>query len=210
MAVGTKAREATRAERSTQHVDFYFDPVCPWAWRTSLWIREVVKVRPVAVHWKFLSLEIINSTRNDGQVKESHLTARDPFKIMALARREQGDEAVDRLYSAFGEARHVRHESFGEREVQLACIDQAGLDRGLLDRALADPSIKQELDREEDAIAKAGGFGVATLVIEGFEPLFGPVINPVPTGEDAGILWDHTEYLIKSKNFFEFKRELRH
>jgi hypothetical protein len=117
---------------------------------------------------------------------------------------------VDRLYLAFGEARHDRKESFGERDVQLACIEQAGLGRDLLDRAVADPSVKEEVAQEEATIAQAGGFGVPTLVIQGFEPMFGPVIHPVPTGEEAGVLWDHTEYLIKSPNFYEFKREVRH
>ena len=209
MAVSARDRTASAKKGKTQEIDFYFDPVCPWAWRTSLWIREVAKVRPITIHWKFLSLESINTTRPGGQVKESHLTARDPFKVMALVRREEGDEAVDRLYLALGRARHDRKENFGERDVLLACLDESGLDRGLLDRALADESIKQEIDREQEAIAAIGGFGVPTIVLEGFDPLFGPVINPVPTGEDAGQMWDHFEYFLRRPDFFELKREIR-
>jgi predicted DsbA family dithiol-disulfide isomerase len=209
MAVSTQRKSATERKGKTQEIDFYFDPVCPWAWRTSVWIREVAKVRPISIRWKFLSLESITTTRPGGQVKESHLTARDPFKVMALVRRELGEEAVDRLYLALGQARHDRKENFGERDVLLACLDQAELDRGLLDRALADPSLKQELEQEQEAIAQVGGFGVPTVVVEGFDPLFGPVINPVPTGEEAGEMWDHMEYFIRRPDFFELKREIR-
>jgi predicted DsbA family dithiol-disulfide isomerase len=209
MAVHTDSRGVSVQQGKPQDIDFYFDPVCPWAWRTSLWIREVAKVRPISVHWKFLSLELINSTRPGGQVKDSHLSARDPFRVMALARRQQGDDAVDRLYSAFGEARHERKENIGERDVILACLEQAGLDGGLLDHALADESTRQEIQREEEAIAEVAGFGVPTIVIDGFDPMFGPVINPVPSGEEAGLMWDHTEYFIRRQDFFELKREKR-
>jgi predicted DsbA family dithiol-disulfide isomerase len=209
MAVHTDSRDVSVQQGKPQDIDFYFDPVCPWAWRTSLWIREVAKVRPISVHWKFLSLELINSTRPGGQVKDSHLSARDPFRVMALARRQQGDDAVDRLYCAFGEARHERKENIGERDVILACLEQAGLDRVLLDRALADESTRQEIQHEEEAIAEVAGFGVPTIVIEGFDPMFGPVINPVPSGEEAGLMWDHTEYFIRRQDFFELKREKR-
>ena len=209
MAVSTQPRSAAKRSGKTVDVDFYFDPVCPWAWRTSLWMREVAKVRPVNIHWKFLSLESINTTRPGGQVKDTHLTARDPFKVMALARRELGDDAVDRLYLAFGRARHDRKENIGEREVILAAIEEAGLDKNLFDRALADDGIKQELDREQEQIASRGGFGVATLVVGDNDPIFGPVINPVPQGEEAGEMWDHVQYFIGRPEFFELKREIR-
>ena len=29
---------------------FFFDPLCPWAWRTSRWIREVQHQQGLAVH----------------------------------------------------------------------------------------------------------------------------------------------------------------
>jgi 2-hydroxychromene-2-carboxylate isomerase len=209
MAVETVAQSATSTTGKTVDIDFYFDPVCPWAWRTSLWIREVAKVRPVNIHWKFLSLEGINTTRPGGEVKPGHLTARNPFKVMALVRRELGDEAVDRLYLALGQARHDRKEDFGETDVLLACMDQAGVDRSFLDRALADSSIADELSTEQIEIAARGGFGVATIVIEGFDPLFGPVINPPVYGEEAGKMWDAMEYFVRRPEFFELKREIR-
>jgi 2-hydroxychromene-2-carboxylate isomerase len=188
--------------RST--VDFYFDPMCPWAWRTSLWIREVARVRPVDVRWKFMSLEEIN--RPLGTVKESHPQARAPFRTMVLARRLGGEEAVDKLYAALGQARHVEKKNLGEAEVIKAALEQAGLNTSLLDEALSDPSTEQEYLAEHKAIAERGGFGVATIVIDGGEPIFGPVIEPVPSGEEAGRMFDHVVALSQFDHFYELKR----
>src|SRR5688572_9431938 len=84
MAVSTEAQGATKRSGETTEVEFYFDVVCPWAWRTSLWIREVAKVRPITRCWKFLSLEMINTTRPGGQVKESHLVSRLLLEVGAI------------------------------------------------------------------------------------------------------------------------------
>ena len=209
MVVSTRSRGAKDERTKTLDIDFYFDPVCPWAWRTSLWIREVARVRPITIHWKFLSLEYINTHRPGGHVRESHVTARDGFKLMTLARREHGDEAVDKLYLALGQARHDRKENLGDREVLLRALDEAGLERGLLDRALADETLAAEFEQEQVHISSLGGFGVPTIVIAGCDLMFGPVINPVATGEEAGEMWDHTEYYIRRQDFFELKREIR-
>ena len=191
-----------------QEVRFYFDPICPWAWRTSLWIREVRQVRPVRVCWSFLTLDGINRAAGNPP-KESHQQSLKSFRVLALARRVGGDAAVDRLYLALGRARHERRQHLGEMAVLEAALDEAGLDRGLLDAALADPSTEEEVQEEHAAIAAAGGFGVPTLVVDGAAPMFGPVIDAVPTGEAAGELWDHVAWLIRQPHFFELKREGR-
>lgn len=89
-------------------VDFYLDPACPWAWRTSLSMREVARVRPVDVRWKCLSLEEINRVR--GTLREAHQASRAPFRALVLARRTGGQPAIDRLYAALGAARHDRED----------------------------------------------------------------------------------------------------
>ncbi len=185
-------------------VDFYLDPVCPWSWRTSLWIREVAKVRPIDIHWKFLSLEEIN--RAAGTLKESHPQSRGPFRVMTLARRKHGDEAVDKLYLAFGEARHDRQEDLSDEAVTRSAIEEAGFSPSLLDEALNDPSTQEEYLAEHKVVVERGGFGVATLEIDGSDPIFGPVINPVPDGEEAGKLFDHVAAMSTLKYFYEIKR----
>jgi len=193
-------------KRKPSTVDFYLDTACPWSWRTSVWLREVVLVRPVDVHWKFFSLEEIN--RPAGAVKEGHLASRRTFRAMVLARRRHGDEGVDRLYRVFGATRHEERRDLDEATTRV-CIEKAGFPVTLLDEALADPSTETEYLDEHRAIAAQGCFGVASLVIDGSEPVFGPVIVPVPTGEEAGELWDAVRTLSTKKYFFELKRTRR-
>ena len=186
------------------NVDFYLDPICPWSWRTSIWIREVAKVRPIDVHWKFFSLEEIN--RPAGTLKEAHVQSRGPFRAMVLARRRHGDAAVDKLYEAFGKARHEREEDLSDEGVAKSAIEEAGFSPSLLDEALADPTTEQEYVAEHNDVVARGGFGVATLVIDGSDPIFGPVIQPIPSGEEAGELYDHVASMSTKKYFFEIKR----
>ncbi|MCC7371833.1 MAG: DsbA family protein [Chloroflexi bacterium] len=187
-------------------VDFYLDTACPWSWRTSVWMREVMKVRDVDVHWKFFSLELVNK-KNDptAQPRAGHLESRNTFRAMVLARRKYGDEAVNKLYEAFGTAKHEEKKDLDEAMVR-ACIEKAGYSPSLLDEALADPTTETEYVDEHTAINEKGAFGVASLVIDGSEPVFGPVIIPVPTGEEAGDLWDHISAMSTKGYFFELKR----
>jgi 2-hydroxychromene-2-carboxylate isomerase len=187
-------------------VDFYLDTACPWSWRTSVWMREVAKTRPVDVHWKFFSLEEIN--KSAGPPRDSHAASRRTFRTMVLARRRQGDAAVDRLYEAFGSLRHDQRQNLDEATVRLG-VEQAGFSASLLEEALADPSTETEYLSEHRAIAEQGCFGVASLVIDGGPPVFGPVITTVPKGEEAGELWDHVKALSAKGYFFELKRTRR-
>jgi predicted DsbA family dithiol-disulfide isomerase len=160
----------------------------------------------VDVHWKFFSLEEVNKANNpDAQPRPGHLESRNTFRAMVLARRRHGDEAVDKLYEAFGTAKHEEKKDLNEETVR-SCIEQAGFSPSLLDEALADETTRTEYLDEHAEIGKEGCFGVASLVINGSEPVFGPVIIPVPTGEEAGELWDHVAAMSTKGYFFELKR----
>src|SRR2546430_16647349 len=112
---------------SPASVYFHFDPLCPLAWRTALWMREVRKVRPVEVTWRFFSLEVIN--RKEGAVPNFQKDASWPaLRTLALARRVGGNEAVERLYLALGAARHGRKEDITQIEVIQAALGKAELD----------------------------------------------------------------------------------
>jgi len=191
---------------ATPVVDFYLDTACPWSWRTSVWMREVMKVRDVDVHWKFFSLEEINKANNpDMETRPGHLQSRNVFRTMVLARRKFGDAAINKLYHEFGTARHEEKKDLDDDTIKL-CIEKAGLSPSLLDEALADESTRDEYLAEHKAAAEQGAFGVATMMIDGSEPVFGPVIIPVPTGEEAGELWDHVAAMSTKGYFFELKR----
>src|SRR5215204_3965061 len=145
----THKGEAMPANGSAQQVQFYFDPICPWAWRTSLWIREVAKVRPIDVEWKFLSLDLANRAAGNPP-KEGHLRSWKPMRAMALARRQGGVAAVDRLYLAVGRARHERGQLLDDEEMLAGALAEAELDGGLLAAALGDPTTEQEIREEHD------------------------------------------------------------
>lgn len=195
-------------------VRFFFDPVCPWAWRTSLWIREVTKVRPVVVTWDFLSLQAVNHGKET--LKETHFKSEQTFRTMALLRRrhdaQAANDAIDRLYLAVGEAAHTRKEDIGQADIVDTAIQTIGLDPALRAEAMEDSTTLADVLRSHEEAIALGGFGVPTLVLNSEahtypeKGTFGPVISAVPEGEDAGDLWDHVTALLRRPEFFELKR----
>ena len=171
-------------------------------------MRQVRQVRPVEVRWRFFSLEVVNKTE-DKTVDWENGRSAPVLRVLAHVRRRHGNEAVDRLYDALGQARFVRDEKLDDPAVVEAALEAAGLDRGLRAAALADQSTREEVEAEHAAIVESrGAFGVPTLVLEDGEgpEIFGPVIDPVPQGEAAGELWDHVAWLMRQPGFFEVKR----
>jgi hypothetical protein len=169
-------------------------------------MRQVRRVRPVGVRWRFFSLEEIN--KGDGTVDWEGGRSAPILRVLALVRRRHGDDGVDRFYDALGRARFVDEKELDGPTVE-AALETAGLDAGLRAEALADPATRDEVFAEHAAIAeRLEAFGVPTLVLdEGDGPgIFGPVINPVPEGEAAGELWDRVLWLTRQEGFFELKR----
>jgi 2-hydroxychromene-2-carboxylate isomerase len=197
--------------RTPTSINFHFDPLCPLAWRAALWIREVRKVRPVDVTWRFFSLEVVN--RKEGVTpdfqKDGSWAA---LRTLALARRQGGNDAVERLYLALGAAQHGRRESIKQVEVIEAATKQADLDPDIVEAALTDESTIQDvLADHEEAARRYRAFGVPTIAIEGSDVgFYGPIIQFVPRGEDAGEMWDHIKWALHQPNLFELKRDRGH
>jgi predicted DsbA family dithiol-disulfide isomerase len=171
-------------------------------------MRQVRRVRPVEVRWRFFSLEEVNKGEG-GTVDWEQGRSAPVLRLLALVRRRHGEEAVDRLYMALARARFERDEKLDDPTVAEAALEEAGLDRGLRAAALADPATRQEVEAEHAAIvARTEAFGVPTLVLDDGEgpEMFGPVIDPVPQGEAAGELWDRVLWLTRQPGFFELKR----
>jgi predicted DsbA family dithiol-disulfide isomerase len=187
----------------SDHLTFYFDPLCPWAWLTSLWAREVRRQRPLEIEWKFFSLAGVND-RDD----QWH----GPLRICALARREGGNDAVDRTYLALGRLFHERADSFNDidrlAEIAKPFLRDAGLDPDLAARALEDPGTRDDvLAEHQDAVDRFRAFGVPWLLVNGDEVgFFGPVIGNDVRGDDAVQLWEHFRWLGSQPELYELKR----
>lgn len=172
-------------------VDFYFDPMCPWAYRGSLWIRSVREETGLAIRWRFFSLEEIN--REEGK---RHPWERDwsygwsQMRVAALIRR-QGQALVDRWYEAAGAAFFERGEPTFTPEGAESVVASIGLPPSLVADAISDPTTAEEVRAEHDDVVRAhGAHGVPTLVFEDGSAFFGPVILTPPTGAAAVRLWD--------------------
>ncbi len=188
-------------------INFHFDPLCPLAWRTALWIREVRSVRPVTIQWRLFSLEVVN--RKKGVEPDYISGGWTALRTLALARRQKGNEAVEKLYVALGNAQHGRKESIGERAVVEACAQQAGMGQDFVASALSDQSTIQDvLNDHQEAVKRYHAFGVPTIAIEGSNVgYYGPIIHTVPSGDEAAELWDYTAWALKQPNIFELKRD---
>lgn len=177
------------ADRPTR-VDFHFDVMCPYAFQTSLWIREVREQTGLEIDWRFFSLEEIN--RADGK---KHPWERDwsygwsMMHIGALLRRTDMD-LLDRWYLAAGTALHVEGRKPHRREVAEHLLRELDLDPALVGQALEDPTTHDEVRAEHDRVVASGSFGVPTLVFDDGQSFFGPVVIDPPTGESAVRLWD--------------------
>ena len=197
----------TTKETAPVSINFHFDPQCPLAWRTALWAREARQVRPIDVRWRLFSLEVVN--RKPGVEPDYVSSGWTALRTLALARRQRGNEGVERLYVALGNAQHGRRESIRERAVVEASAQQAGFEAGLVEAALADETTIQDVLKDhQEAVERYRGFGVPTIALEGSNVgYYGPIIHTVPSGEAVGELWDFTLYALRNANLFELKRD---
>lgn len=195
------------ASSTGHHVRFFFDPVCPWAWRASLWIREVAKVRPLTIQWGLLALAYVNRKKVDHPMRDLHLQSLHALRLLAKAREIGGEQAIDRVYLALGVARHDQGRELDDEGLLAEALRQANLPPQLLDETRQNSALDKSLDGEYEWAGARGAFGVPSLFIDHSEvPYFGPVIDRVPSGEESGGLWDLVVGLYQLDYFYELKR----
>jgi 2-hydroxychromene-2-carboxylate isomerase len=195
-------------ERET--VQFWFDPLCPWAWITSRWMVEVEQVRPVTPDWRIMSLAYLNLVQHEAKGLSPEYLERmgrawGPVRVCAAAAQHAGPAVLGPLYTAIG----TRFHNQGRREdpsVIPEALAEAGLPQSLADAAGStefDELIKASHHEAFDDV----GLDVGTPVIRiRGTALFGPVITPAPRGVAAGRLWDGLVLVAGSDGFFELKR----
>lgn len=189
-----------------EHVEFFFDPICPYAYQTSLWIREVRRQRPLTIDWRFFSLEEINRPEGKKHPWERPVAyGWTPMRVGAWLKRR--DPAwCDAWYEACGRALHLEGRRPYEPEVAAELLASIGAPAEAWHDALADPTTHDDVRADhEHAVAVHAGFGVPILVFPVGRAVFGPVVVPAPTGADALALWDLTLAAAQFPGFFELK-----
>ncbi len=194
-------------QQEPTRVDFWFDPICPWAWITSRWILEVEKVRPVQVVWHVMSLAVLNEGKQDmpEQYREAMKAAWGPVRVVIAAQQAYGPEVLGRLYTALGTRIH-NEKAPRERATIEAALADAGLPAdlaGAMDSTEYDEAVRAS---HADGIDRVG-YDVGTPVISvNGTSVFGPVMSPIPRGEAAAKLWDGVLLIAGTDGFFELKR----
>jgi protein-disulfide isomerase-like protein with CxxC motif len=195
------------AEQQPTDVDFWFDPLCPWAWIASRWILEVEKMRPVAVRWHVMSLAVLNEGNTDmpEQYQEFMRTAWGPVRVCTAAEQKLGPEVLGRLYTALGTRFHIEKLDRSRATIQAALVD-AGLPLDLAD-AMDSTQYDEALRASHADGIERVGYEVGTPIISVLgTAIFGPVVSPTPRGEAAAKLWDGVLLVAGTDGFFELKR----
>jgi 2-hydroxychromene-2-carboxylate isomerase len=202
--------------------EFFFDPICPWAWITSRWVAEVASLRDLDVRWRFICLRMVNAEKDYGSEFPAgypvmHGRGQEALRIAAAAREQHGEAAVAGWYTAIGTAIHVDRQRDvlieDPAKVWQSALAAAGLP-GALASAAEDTAYDAVLQEETTEALSRTGKDVGTPIITFGDPadghtFFGPVISRAPKGDEALALWDAVATIAAHNGFAELKRSLR-
>jgi 2-hydroxychromene-2-carboxylate isomerase len=209
---------------------FWFDPVCPFAWMTSKWVRVVAAQRHYEVEWRLISLRLLNAHLDydahfPADYEAGHTAGLRLLRVASRVREEHGPAALAAYYQACGEhiferGPEVARADRATPEFVAPILAAAGLPADLA-AALDDEARDGEIQAETDEALALTGKDVGTPILQ-FRPpggpgtgggegiaFFGPVISRLPSEEQSLELWDHVIGLASFPGFAELKRSLR-
>jgi protein-disulfide isomerase-like protein with CxxC motif len=187
-------------------VDFWFDPLCPWAWITSRWVLEVMPMRELDVNWHVMSLAVLNEGRDLSADYRRRMDASwGPVRVLIAAQQRFGDDVLLPLYTAMGNRFHLSKEPLETATVESALVD-AKLPTDLM-AAWESTAYDEALRASHKTGIELVGMEVGTPIIKvNGAAFFGPVVTPMPRGEAAAKLWDGVLLVSATDGFFELKR----
>jgi hypothetical protein len=186
--------------------EFWFDPMCPWAFITSRWILEVAKVREIEITWNIFSLPHLNKDREmPEKYKAIFANSWSCARVIKSVEKDFGKEKTLPLYTAISTRIHVLKEAVS-KDLLSDSLKEVGLDSRYLAEMENSDWDKQIIESHERGIKLVGDdVGTPIIAINGIG-FFGPVISPAPKGEEAGKLWDGVVLSASYPGFFEIKR----
>jgi 2-hydroxychromene-2-carboxylate isomerase len=194
-------------EQEPTQLDFWFDPLCPWAWISSRWVLEVEKVRPVTTRWHVMSLAVLNSDKEDlpEEYRQVLQEAWGPVRVCIAAEQKFGPEVLLPLYTALGNQFHHNKADRSRATIE-AALNEAGLPAELADAMDSTEYDEALLASHQDGMDRVGyEVGTPVISVDGVS-FFGPVVSPIPRGENAARLWDGVLLVAGTDGFFELKR----
>ncbi|MER5705167.1 MULTISPECIES: DsbA family protein [unclassified Micromonospora] len=188
---------------------FFFDPACPWTWRTSRWLVAVADARGLTVEWRSFSLAILNEGKVAPQFAEAMAASGRALRLVEALRAEGRGEDTARFYAELGARTHDAGNPLSGKLVE-AAVEAAGLTAAA---PALDDDRWDEAVRESHALAYSSAgpdIGSPVLTVPGAERgIHGPILTEVPGTDDALTVWDSLLPLLRLPAFHEIKRGRR-